>query len=113
MTLPELQSMCSSFGYPSYRGTQLHTYIRTHGVLDVSSMSLLPLPLRSLLSAHTVPTTLSLLGPSAGSLTSRDGTIKRSYRLPTGHLIESVLMPYKSHYTACISSQVGCAQGCV
>ena len=53
-----------------------------------------------------------------------DGTIKRVYQLqPSSHdstssstlLIESVLMgPYRDgRYTACISSQVGCAQGCV
>lgn len=31
-----------------------------------------------------------------------------------GQLIESVLMPYEDgRYTACISSQAGCAQGCV
>ncbi|ETR72060.1 MAG: 23S rRNA (adenine2503-C2)-methyltransferase, partial [Candidatus Magnetoglobus multicellularis str. Araruama] len=28
------------------------------------------------------------------------------------HIIESVLIPERNHYTLCISSQVGCAQGC-
>jgi 23S rRNA (adenine2503-C2)-methyltransferase len=46
---------------------------------------------------------------------SKDGTIKRAYKLHDGALIESVLMgPYQNgRYTACISSQAGCAQGCV
>jgi 23S rRNA (adenine2503-C2)-methyltransferase len=47
-------------------------------------------------------------------LVSKDGTIKRAYQLADGQLIESVLMPYSDgRYTACISSQAGCAQGCV
>ena len=45
---------------------------------------------------------------------SRDGTEKRLYRLSDGQLIESVLMPYADgRRTACISSQAGCAMGCV
>lgn len=45
---------------------------------------------------------------------SQDGTIKRLYRLTDDQLIESVLMPYDDHRrTACISSQAGCAMGCV
>jgi len=45
---------------------------------------------------------------------SRDGTIKRVYQLCDGQLIESVLMPYADgRMTACISSQAGCAMGCV
>ena len=44
--------------------------------------------------------------------TSRDGTIKRAYRVGP-HAIESVLMRYDRGNTACISSQAGCAMGCV
>jgi 23S rRNA (adenine2503-C2)-methyltransferase len=47
-------------------------------------------------------------------LVSKDGTIKRAYQLADGKLMESVLMPYHDgRYTACISSQARCAQGCV
>ena len=45
---------------------------------------------------------------------SLDGTEKRLHRLVDGQLIESVLMPYDDErQTACISSQAGCAMGCV
>ncbi|MGK3757007.1 MAG: 23S rRNA (adenine2503-C2)-methyltransferase, partial [Bacillariaceae sp.] len=46
---------------------------------------------------------------------SKDGTRKRAYRLRDNQLIESVLMgPYNDgRYTACISSQAGCAMGCI
>jgi len=45
---------------------------------------------------------------------SQDGTKKRAYKLHDGQMIESVLMPYEDgRRTACISSQAGCAMGCV
>ncbi|MBU0545466.1 MAG: 23S rRNA (adenine(2503)-C(2))-methyltransferase RlmN [Proteobacteria bacterium] len=44
--------------------------------------------------------------------TSKDGSKKYLFRLTDGNHIESVLIPEKDHYTLCISSQVGCAQGC-
>ncbi|MBW2565107.1 MAG: radical SAM protein, partial [Deltaproteobacteria bacterium] len=43
---------------------------------------------------------------------SQDGSKKYLFRLKDGNHIESVLIPEKDHYTLCISSQVGCAQGC-
>lgn len=43
---------------------------------------------------------------------SQDGTKKYLFKLEDGQLIESVLIPEKNRYTLCISSQVGCAQGC-
>jgi 23S rRNA (adenine2503-C2)-methyltransferase len=44
--------------------------------------------------------------------TSADGSCKYLFRLADGNHIESVLIPEKNHTTLCISSQVGCAQGC-
>ncbi len=43
---------------------------------------------------------------------SSDGSIKYLFQLEDGNFIESVLMPEKNHYTLCISTQVGCGQGC-
>jgi len=44
--------------------------------------------------------------------TSQDGSKKYLFKLNDGKYVESVLIPEKDHYTLCISSQVGCAQGC-
>lgn len=41
-----------------------------------------------------------------------DGTVKYLFLLDDGHIIEGVLMKYKHGFTACISTQVGCAMGC-
>ena len=43
---------------------------------------------------------------------SNDGSIKYLLELSDKNNIESVLIPEKDHYTLCVSSQVGCAQGC-
>ncbi len=43
---------------------------------------------------------------------SEDGTRKYLFRLHDGKYIESVLIPEKKRLTLCISSQVGCSQGC-
>ncbi|MFD2255321.1 23S rRNA (adenine(2503)-C(2))-methyltransferase RlmN [Luteolibacter algae] len=45
---------------------------------------------------------------------SSDGlTRKYLLRLQDGQVIETVLMGYDGRYTACLSSQAGCAMGCV
>jgi 23S rRNA (adenine2503-C2)-methyltransferase len=45
--------------------------------------------------------------------TSTDGTKKALFRLADGLFIESVLIPGRNHWTACISTQAGCAMGCL
>jgi len=42
-----------------------------------------------------------------------DGSVKFALQLQDGSLVEAVLMPESKRLTLCISSQVGCAQGCV
>lgn len=45
---------------------------------------------------------------------SRDGmTRKFLLRLADGQVIETVLMGYENRHTVCVSSQAGCAMGCV
>jgi 23S rRNA (adenine2503-C2)-methyltransferase len=74
------------------------------------AMSNLPKELRERLKAETTLGELEL----AAEQSSLDGTVKRLYRLPDGQMIESVLMPYDDdRRTACISTQAGCAMGCV
>jgi 23S rRNA (adenine2503-C2)-methyltransferase len=110
-TVPEeeLEQVFQSWGFPKYRANQVITWVR-QGVTSVDEMTNIPKKLRESLNNYA----------SLGSLTldmeliSKDGTKKRAYRLWDGQLIESVLMPYDDgRYTACISSQAGCAMGCV
>ncbi len=43
---------------------------------------------------------------------SADGTIKSRFKTWDGHLVEGVLIPTPSRYTACVSSQIGCSLSC-
>ena len=43
---------------------------------------------------------------------ANDGTRKITFKLDSGAIIESVLIPTERRNTLCISSQVGCAMGC-
>ncbi|HZJ14591.1 MAG TPA: radical SAM protein, partial [Chthoniobacteraceae bacterium] len=49
----------------------------------------------------------------AGEVSSNDGrTRKLLLRLDDGETIETVVMGYRARFTACLSTQVGCAMGC-
>ena len=106
----EFAEMMKGWGQPTFRTKQVRSWVYEKGVIDFSEMLDLPLPLRSQLKQHYTVGDLHL----ASEQISKDGTIKRAYQLTDGQLIESVLMPYEDgRRTACISSQAGCAMGCV
>lgn len=91
---------------------QLRQWIYEKGVQDFLEMKNIALGIRHSLAK------LATAGAADWKILaeqeSNDGTVKVAYRLPEGHAIESVLMPYQDgRRTACISSQVGCAMGCV
>src|SRR5204862_5479575 len=43
---------------------------------------------------------------------SADGTIKSRFKTWDNQLVEGVLIPTESRYTACVSSQIGCSLSC-
>lgn len=111
VTKEELETLVQAWGHPKYRGNQVYQWVRKQGVTDIDQMTNLPKTLRSQLADYTRPTSLEI---ATEQRSKKDGTIKRAYRLHDGQIIESVLMPYRNgRFTACISSQAGCAQGCV
>ena len=94
----------------TYRSSEILKSVYLKGITTFGEMTHLPLHLRE--SLNEVVTIGSLV--NVHEQVSKDGTIKRAYRLEDGQLIESVLMPYQDgRYTACISSQAGCGMGCV
>lgn len=132
ITQEEIQELVVSWGYPKFRGKQIYGWIREKGVTNPNEMINLPKALRQTIVQFTSRNRLDGTGnddqdgprdPDCGGgalqlayeAISKDGTRKRAYELRDGQLIESVLMgPYKDgRYTACISSQAGCAMGCV
>lgn len=96
-------------GLPAYRAEQLLRRLWRAPVGSWSEASELPLSLRAELD-HELPL------PRFRAETvqqSADGTRKYLWRLADGEAIESVLIPSGKRLTLCISSQVGCALGCV
>ena len=105
-----LASQLQLWGQPAYRVGQLRRWMYERGARDFDAMTDLPRGLRERLLADACLGTMEV----ATEQVARDGTVKRLYRLRDGQLIESVLMPYRDERrTACISSQAGCAMGCV
>ena len=106
----ELETLLKSWKQPKYRAKQILHFVHEKGVSDMDDMDNIPKQLRSMLKKYTTIGSLNL----EVEVVSKDGTRKRAYRLWDGQLIESVLMPYEDgRQTACISSQAGCAMGCV
>ena len=91
-----------------YRADQVLRWVYQHQADDFEQMTNLNKDLRKTLALHFSINRLEMVRVEA----SKDGSKKYLFRLPDGLFIESVLMPERSHYTLCISSQVGCAQGC-
>jgi 23S rRNA (adenine2503-C2)-methyltransferase len=106
-----IESLLKEWGEPAYRAKQVYQWLYENRVDSFDKMSNLPKSLRERLQQQTTLGSLELV---LEQNSKRDSTIKRLYRLPDGQLIESVLMPYDDNRrTACISSQAGCAMGCV
>ncbi len=105
-----LSDLLAGWGEPKFRAKQVWSWLYEKRVTSFDAMTNLPKSLRDRLAAETMLGTIQLEAEQ-GSI---DGTVKRLYRLHDGQLIESVLMEYDDERrTACISTQAGCAMGCV
>jgi 23S rRNA (adenine2503-C2)-methyltransferase len=96
-------------GLPAYRAEQILSWVYHRRVAEVEAMTNLPRVLRAEFADRF---RLPQLEPTTVSR-SRDGTRKVLFRLEDGVAIESVLIPEPPRLTLCISSQAGCAMGCV
>ncbi len=110
LDLPALTEILRAWGEPDYRAMQIWQGLY-HQLWNLpSAFSSLPASLRKRLADHF---TFSHLEPIT-ILDSRDGeTRKTLFQLPDGQPIEAVLMRYERRRTLCISTQAGCAMGCV
>ena len=104
-----LAEWVSEHGLPAYRAEQLVRRLWIAPVASWAEATELPKPLRDELN-----TALPLLRLEPVTIQqSQDGTTKYLWRLHDGEMIESVLIPSGARRTLCISSQAGCALGCV
>jgi 23S rRNA (adenine2503-C2)-methyltransferase len=104
----QLGDWLAARGNRSFRTNQILRWIYLGQADRFDEMTNLGKALRRDLEAAFVNPRLGLENETI----SQDGSRKLLFRLHDGLHIETVLIPEKDHYTLCISSQVGCAQGC-
>jgi 23S rRNA (adenine2503-C2)-methyltransferase len=110
LSLQEWVDLFQSWGEPAYRARQVWHGLYQRFYQAAGEFTDLPLALRHRLAEHfRFPPLIPL-----ASQTSQDGqTVKTLFQLEDGQAIEAVLMRYERRRTLCISTQVGCAMGCV
>ena len=108
LTNDQLVLWLESKGLEPYRAAQIlkWIYLRQTDTFDI--MTDVGKEIRKFLSRHFSIARLE----KARIETSQDGSKKYLFKLNDGKYVESVLIPEKDHYTLCISTQIGCAQGC-
>ena len=104
----DLIQWLSRYDIKPYRAGQIQQWIYMRQSDSFSDMTNLSKNLRDLLAGHFTIDRLKVKTVH----TSTDGSRKYLFELRDLNLVESVLIPEKNHYTLCVSSQVGCAQGC-
>lgn len=104
----QVQDLLVSLGEKPFRARQVLRWLYKNAAPDFETMSDLAKPLRQRLAQVSRLTTLE----PAQVDQAADGTRKLLYVLEDGARIESVLIPEEDHHTLCVSSQVGCRQGC-
>lgn len=106
---PALTALLARWGYGPFHAELVWSYLYRQRVVEIDAMTDLRADLRDRLLTEA-----TLQWPErVTSQESTDGTRKYLLRLRDGEVVEAVLMPYRDRYTACISTQVGCAMGCV
>ncbi len=106
----QFADLFAEWGEPKFRAKQVWDWLYGKRAASFDAMTNLPKALRERLKAETSLGRLAITAEQS----SRDGTVKRLYRLPDGEFIEAVLMFYDhDRRTACISTQSGCTLGFV
>ena len=113
LTVAQTKDWLAQHGEPGFRAKQIHEWLWKKATRSFADMSNLSLATRQLLDAHFE---IRSLGVDTEQR-SADGTIKSSFKLFDGNLVEGVLIPALrkddiDRMTACVSSQVGCSLTC-
>ena len=110
LDLSSLEELVTSWDAPAYRAKQIWEGVYQHLYASWDEFTNLPTSLRVRMASEF---SVEPLEPVA-RLESSDGqTQKTAFRLEDGQQIETVVMRYARRVTLCISSQAGCAMGCV
>ncbi len=106
----QLESLLTGWGQPAFRARQIWQGLYRHFWRSAHEFTHLPKNLRVKLTEQF---RFSSLTPIQLLKSSDQETIKTLFHLPDGKAVEAVLMQYEKRRTLCISTQAGCAMGCV
>jgi len=105
-----LEQEFAAWGEPKYRAQQVWRGLYKELYASPDDFTTLPATLRQKLAGQFEFQRLIPIN----TLESNTGeTHKTLFKLPDGQRIETVLMQYKERRSLCISTQAGCAMGCV
>lgn len=104
----EIESYLAELGQPKFRAKQVFKWMG-RGARSFDEMSDLPKSLREAMAEEFELYRPKVLSKQVSQI---DGTIKYLWELRDGHAVETVVMSYKHGNTVCVSTQVGCRQGC-
>ncbi|MBU1964289.1 MAG: 23S rRNA (adenine(2503)-C(2))-methyltransferase RlmN [Proteobacteria bacterium] len=108
LSLEEIEVLIASLGKEKYRARQIMKWLYIGGATSFAEMTTLAREFRTRMEGLT-----RIAEPAIDRIqTASDGTKKVLFRIEDGLFIESVLIPGRNHWTACISTQAGCAMGC-
>jgi 23S rRNA (adenine2503-C2)-methyltransferase len=108
LALADLEQYFTTFGEKKFRAKQVYDWLWLTPVQSFDAMTNLSKELRLKLKEE-----FSLPGLTVDATQySEDGTVKSRFKTHDGHLIEGVLIPTGSRFTACVSSQIGCSLSC-
>jgi len=108
LSLEQLKEMLVAKGQPGFRAKQVFEWIWKKSARSFEEMQNLPKDLRADLEEEFTFNSVAV----GESQVSSDRTIKSSFVLSDGNLVEGVLIPTDDRMTACVSSQVGCSLTC-
>ena len=109
LSAEELIAWLASVGQPRFRAGQIRHWLIAQRIQSIEQMSDLPVKLRTQLTAEFRFSPFDVVRHQI----AQDATEKLLLRLHDGELVECVLMRDPDRRTVCISTQVGCAMGCV
>lgn len=108
LSIDQIKEKLTEMGEQGFRAKQIYEWIWAKSCVDFDLMSNLSKPLREKLKENFVIRAVKV----KQSQVSSDRTIKSSFTLYDGNVIEGVLIPAPDRMTACVSSQVGCSLTC-
>ena len=109
LTRSDLEAACAVVGVPTSHACNLFRASFKKGSLRPWREPGFPKLLREALDAKFLDSGLTI---ASEHLSAYDNSVKFVLKLADGERIEMVLMPESKRITLCISSQVGCGQGC-